>query len=309
MWQLHFAVVLPFIHPPTFTKIIRQTKPAPATSDFSAPTLDTSSNLPAASPEFLLAFLALTSRFHPTLSSYHSPNTSSRPSNPLLAAEYYATACKAKLARSEDSGKPPDLSRVQVYLMLALHEWGNCEGIKAWKFLGEALRCAQLIGLHLDLCDPGLKHSLVRPDEQLPGASAEDACIESETQRRILWSCYLLERCLSSGTFRPTVLRNGDIKIQLPSSERSFLFGQKVRTAFIADALVDVRSFLNGENNSGASSSPSLVNPESDTIWETGPNEGIVSRCIKASEVYNQVVKWACAGGRLSVCRASQCAR
>jgi hypothetical protein len=192
--------------------------------------------------------------------------------------------------------------------MLAFHEWGNCEGIKAWKFLGEAVRCAQLIGLHLDLYDQGLlKNSLVRPGSanQQPGGSFEDVCIESEAQRRTLWSCYFLERCLSSGTFRPTVLRNGDIKIQLPSSERSFLFGQKVRTTLISDALVDFHGVLNGESESrpgDIAPSPSLAyenNPEADAIWETGTQEGIVSRCIKASEVYNQVVKWACAGGRL----------
>jgi hypothetical protein len=189
--------------------------------------------------------------------------------------------------------------------MLALHEWGSCEGIKAWKFLGEALRCAQLIGLHLDLCDQSLlKHSLVRPSRaDPPGGSSEDVCIESETQRRTLWSCYFLERCLSSGAFRPTVLRNGDIKIQLPSSERSFLFGQKVRTALIFDALVDFQSVLNGESQSrpGNAPSPHLHenNTDPDTVWETGTQEGIVSRCIKASEIYNQVVKWACAGGRL----------
>ena len=267
-----------------------------------------SSNLPAVSPEFLLAFLALTSRFHPTLSSHHSPMSSSRPSNPLLAAEYYATACKARLAKSEDSGKPPDLSRVQVCLMLAFHEWGNCEGVKAWKFLGEAVRCAQLIGLHLDLSDQTLlKNSLVQPagqQQQPSGGSFEDACIEAEAQRRTLWSCYLLERCLSSGVFRPAALRNGDIKIQLPSSERSFLFGQRVRTALISDALTDFHGVLNGEGGEarpgGSVSSPSYENSaDADAVWETGTQEGIVSRCIKASEVYNQVVKWACAGGRL----------
>jgi hypothetical protein len=107
---------------------------------------------------------------------------------------------------------------------------------------------------------------------------------------------------LSSGTFRPTVLRNGDITIQLPSSERSFLFGQNVRTALISDALLDFHGALNGDGGSRPDGPPLSIgynNSDSDAIWETGAQEGIVSRCIKASEVYNQVVKWACAGGRL----------
>jgi hypothetical protein len=287
--------------------------------------------LPPASHLLLLAFLALTARFHPKLVAHHSPPSATRPSNPLIAAQYYASACKARLAgNSGDSLGLPNVQRIQALLMLALHDWGNCQGIKAWTSLGVAMRYAQILGLQYQL-------DLDNEPQALPTALALEAAhlgigpvktprassglsedfIEQETRRRIFWACFNMDRYLSSGKFRPQMLNVEDIRIQLPSSEQAYLFGKKVRTALLSEdaAHLELRaqgnhshqgSFMPGSSN-GDSSAPSPWSIKNDTrdeedekfgSWEIGSTEGIVSRYIKANDLYGHVIKWSCGGGR-----------
>ena len=319
IWQLHFAVDLPFLHPPSFLRILRQTKSTTPQQDFGSPRRDLASDLPQTAPELLLAFLCLTSRFHNGLVAHHSPPSASRPSNPLVAAEYYAAACKGRIAgNSGDNLGTSDVPRVQALLMIALHEWGNCQGVKAWTSLGVATRYAQLLGLHyqpeLD-DDPLAKLSVVssdlqRADQPESGAfNAEDEFVAKETRRRTFWGCYILDRCLSSGKYRPQMLRIEDARIQLPCSDRAFLFGDKVRTPMLLEALEGIIQSSNGARTSTNSSeatprshhSPSRSRDtnEDSGVWESGPYEGIASRYLKATEAYGQVIKWTCGGGRL----------
>ncbi|KAK5003346.1 hypothetical protein LTR60_006859, partial [Cryomyces antarcticus] len=94
---------------------------------------------PPASATFLLAFLALTARFHPVIIAHHSPATSTRPSNPIVASEYYANAANARVAGSYDDNLGAlDVERIQALLMLGLHEWGMCRGARAWITVGVA---------------------------------------------------------------------------------------------------------------------------------------------------------------------------
>jgi hypothetical protein len=92
------------------------------------------------------------------------------------------------------------------------------------------------------------------------------------------------------------------VRIPLPASEKSYLFNEKVKTPFIVDELH--RS--NGEHKSGsAQTTPATLNSPrgregyEDSIWETGVSEGALSRCVKASEIYNHILQWAGKGGRL----------
>ena len=117
---------MPFLHPPTFLKPLRHasTVPPPA-QDFGPPT-STSNVLPPYSPMLLLAFLALTARYHPQLVAHHSPPSSQRPSNPKIASEYYAAAAKSRLAGNLGDGLgTPEIERVQALMMLALFGWGR----------------------------------------------------------------------------------------------------------------------------------------------------------------------------------------
>jgi len=296
--------------------------------------------LPPAHPLLLLGFLTLTARFHPQLVAHHSPSSSTRPSNPLIASEYYAAALRARMTGTFGEGLGhPHLARAQALAMIAMHEWGNCEGAKAFISLGVAVRYAQLLGLQYqdDLDDEPQARSLaVSPnlsrskgiDHEVAGLGSGDdgdAFIEQEIRRRTFWSCFILDRYLSSGKHRPQMLRISDLRLQLPSSDRAFLFGVKVRTPLLTEDLDDGEaragiqasrriSLLLAESNGdahhgaghSASSPGSYRNQESghdadesrEVRWETGPNEGAVSRYIKAIELYGRIAHWSCAGGR-----------
>ena len=308
---------------------------APISSDFSSIRSEPSL-LPPASPLVLLSFLALTARFHGKLVAHHSPPSATRPSNPLIASQYYASAAKARLAGNSGDGLGlPDGARIQALLMLALHEWGNCEGVKAWVSLGVAVRYAQVLGLQyqIDLDnEPESRLSAVPTNvsklgiksvvEATGGSSGTaEQFIDEETKRRIFWSCFITDRYLSSGKYRPQLFQVKDIRVQLPSSERSFLFGEKVRTALLSDDQedVDIRSgvlhsrrasSMHGSSNGDAASTPRQNHAGNEALmdedghsgrYESGASEGIVSRYIKAIELYGRIIHWSCGGGRRHV--------
>ncbi|KAK7624233.1 fungal-specific transcription factor domain-containing protein [Phyllosticta citricarpa] len=296
IFQAHYSTDLPFLHPPTFLKSLRQSSLQGATPPGFGES--NSASLPALSPPLLLAFLALTARSYPQLVAHHSPSSAKQ--NPLIAAEYYASACRANLDRKDEGS--PDLQRVQALLMLGLHEWGMCRGSKAWIAVGMAIRSAQLLGLQHE----------TELDDMLQARSAG-----LETKRRTFWSCFIMDRFLSSGKYRPQMLNVSDLRIQLPCSERAFLFGEKVKTLMLGEEAQDVasRSQLHtqrkastmlgskhGSPNGGTpvSSDRSAFgkDEDEDSRWEVGGDEGILSRYVKVLDLYGRIVKWSCSGGR-----------
>jgi len=296
-----------------------------------------SSSLPPASPSLLLSFLALTARFHPVIVAHHSPATSSRPSNPIVASEYYAAAARSRLSgQYGDELGTPTLERTQSLLMLGLHDWGMCQGVKAWVSIGVAIRSAQVLGLQFEqeLDDMPLARSLAMNDEiRHMGVSPDrlgrntmlnrgDEFIEQEIRRRTFWSCFIMDRYLSSGKYRPSMLNVQDLRIQLPSSERAFLFGEKVRTSLLGDdgdgivgraqvqsqrrasVMLGARGgdLERGQEDENAyydsRGGPQASSNEDNTRWEVGQDEGVLSRFIRALDMYGTIVKWSCAGGR-----------
>ncbi|KAK3074364.1 hypothetical protein LTR53_003293 [Teratosphaeriaceae sp. CCFEE 6253] len=324
IFQMLYSADLPFVHPPTFLKPLRQTPMQPPSTE--------PSNVPCrppASPEFLLAFLALTARFHPKLVAHHSPPTSTRPSNPLIASEYYAAAANERLVTSWMDNRVHDIERTQAMLMLGLHEWGMCRGAKAWLTVGMAIRAAQAIGLQYerDLDDEPMSRAqaldceaermgLDLSPKNATGEtmSEEEAFIQQEVRRRTFWSCYIMDRYLSSGKYRPQMLHAHELRIQLPASERSFLFAEKVRTLMLGEENRAVAGRAEVQNHRHASVMlGTSETPERSTTWsprdqkdndeesgrlEVGADEGLVSRYIKILEIYGRVVQWSCAGGR-----------
>jgi hypothetical protein len=324
IFQLHYSADLPFLHPPTFQKPLRQ-----ATMQPSCSTMPSSHGIRARPPgpdDFLLAFLALTARFHPGLVAHHSPPTSSRPSNPLIASDYYANAAteRRSTAWADAEAGSQSVENVQAALMLGLHEWGMCRGFKAWLRVGMAIRCAQAIGLQYekDLDDEPDSRSMalnfeaermgLGPDRSSSISSAgvgESAFIEQEIRRRTFWSCYVMDRYLSSGKYRPQMLHARDLRIQLPASERSFLFAEKVRTLMLGDddravaSRAEAQSHRHDTTEPAAGPSPHSmyghdVEGDGEARLEVGSNEGLVSRYIKILEIYGKVVQWSCSGGR-----------
>jgi hypothetical protein len=330
IFQLHFSADLPFIHPPTFLKPLRQASSQTQASQYRPyTTIPAPVVQPPASTEFLLAFLALTSRFHPVLVARHSPRRISRQSDPLVAAEFYATAASTQLnALAGDRLGLQDLSTIHAMLMLALHEWGMNRGPKAWGYLGIVIRSAQAMGLHYEeeLDDQPLSYSLpsrasdqtgpsesgnVSPDS---ASGRNDAFVQQEVRRRTLWACFILDRYFSNGKFRPQALNAKDLRIQLPASEHAFLFGEKVCTLLLsednnsrAEIQSQRRASLATDPTNPAHKRPSYTegtngtcspqNPEQGR-WEVGPDEGLLSRYIKVLDIHGRVMRWTCGGGR-----------
>nr|POE72440.1 putative transcriptional regulatory protein pb1a11.04c [Quercus suber] len=319
IFQLHFSADLPFLHKSTFIRPLQAAQIQPGDS----------LGRPPFSEDFLLAFLALTARFHPKLVAFHCPSTSARQSNPSAASDYYADAVSARLATT--SMNNPSLERTQASLMLGLHEWGSCRGAQAWLLVGTAIRAAQLMGLQyeMELDDEPLSLSMALDIEAKklgvvmrrtkPAISnhltKEDRFIYQEIRRRTFWSCYILDRYLSSGKYRPQMLHAKELRIQLPASERAFVFGTNVRTLMLGEAEKQVnRAEVQGSRQAsvmlatGGTPEPGADRTrrnfytddteEESADLETGMNEGLVSRYIKILEIWSKVVKWSCAGGR-----------
>ncbi|OJJ88167.1 putative C6 transcription factor [Aspergillus glaucus CBS 516.65] len=337
LFQSHYATLLPFLHPATFLGQIRQLSHHSQTSPLSNSTpqdgnRDHSQSPPLPKPELNplipLGVLALTARFHPQLVVYHSPSSAGNPSNPFVASELYANALRSRLAGPDGVNlAAPDLTRVQALLMLALHEWSMCRGKSAWLYVGMAIRMSQAMGLPFEL-----ENELpARDGPRSPGGfrtdpkeQTSDDVIAQETKRRTFWACFTLDRCLSSGKYRPRMIRAKKLGIQLPS-DNAFAFGERVRTSRLNEPVMrrpqsfgaqgvqipSIRQSLGGLGDeklqtNGASDAMawSPISRRKDSTeeeidrWEIGAEESVLSRVIRITRVWGSIAKWSCSGRR-----------
>jgi hypothetical protein len=341
LFQLHYSTILPFLHPTTFLPQTRQFSSSTSTIP-AAPTIDgppkehSQSPAPAeTSPLILLGVLTLTARFHPQLVHHFSPASSGSPSNPLAASEFYSSALRARIAGIDGSDLAAvDINRVQALLMLGLHEWGMCRGKSAWMYVGSAIRMAQALGLGFESendfpssVSPRPSLSMKMGDRDHKDQTSDDV-IDQETKRRTFWSCFILDRCLSSGKYRPRMVRVRDVGIQLPS-DNAFAFGERVRTSRLNESGPRGRSqpYESRGPTQLSGLRPSIGFPEdlkmrsngpptadsrywstsshrSDGVdngidrWEVGAEECVLSRLIRIFRVWGSIAKWSCAGGR-----------
>jgi hypothetical protein len=321
LFQSHFATILPFLHPTTFLNQIRQLS-APQSDGHPGAERHSQSPVPKPepSPLILLGVLALTARFHPQLVAYHSPSAPNSPSNPLVASEFYASALRNRLAGPDGMGLAvPDLTRVQALLMLALHEWGMCRGKSAWVYVGVAIRLSQAMGLAFDLENEtrsaALKmeadHFGVRRRKEQREQNSDDVIVQ-ETKRRTFWACFIMDRCLSSGKYRPRMIKVRDLGIQLPS-DNAFAFGERVRTSRLSDSparrppsldsqgvqIPSLRQSIGyGDDKLRSNGSTDSRMDHDIERWEVGAEESVLSRVIRIVRIWGSIAKWTCAGGR-----------
>jgi hypothetical protein len=327
IYQKQFSADLPFLHRIPFLKPLRNVSTQHMGGSMSAS--DISDARPPGSEDFLLAFLALTARFHPLLVAHHSPPTASRPSNPLIASEYYANCANERQITlwPEQENHTNMIEGIQAGLMLGLHDWGMCRGHRAWMRVGVCIRSAQSMGLQYekDLDDePNSRSFALDVEAERMGINTDrmnisnaatsdmDENIAQEVRRRTFWSCYIMDRYLSSGKYRPQMLFAPLLRTQLPASDRSFAFGEKVRTLMLNDLdgngvnRAEVQSHRQAMLNTGhQTEAADVLSPNSMQDSETdkgrlqaGVDEGLLSRYIKILEIYGKVVQWSCAGGR-----------
>ncbi|KAF2018736.1 hypothetical protein BU24DRAFT_447376 [Aaosphaeria arxii CBS 175.79] len=331
IYQRHFASDLPFVHFGTFRKLLQQPNSNESLLRRSTPSCPNHY-----SELFLLAFLALTSRFHDGIVKHYDPPVYPNNSDPLLVAERYAEAARSRLHQVRDQHKM--VERVQASLMLCLHEWGMCEGTKAWLSMHDAVGHAQLLGFYYE--DTDKIHAPVHPinpnadfiaitqghygSQPDTGTSVEDSFVEQEIKRRTFWSCFIMDRYLSGGYMRPNQIRISDIHIQLPASDKAFAHGTSVTTSRLGgdeddsnNPLANFSSY--GYSNFGSSPATSHFsgvrngsrhedsrghqhNGHDDgdkmEIQEVGESEGALSCYTRAISLYGEVMHWSCTGGR-----------
>lgn len=152
-------------------------------------------------PVLILAVCAVSARFstHPKL------NTSPA----FLRGEEWASVARNIVVRRYEW---PNITILTCLIILGLHEFGTCQGGRSWSLGGQAVRMAYALQLHRDL----------DYDPQKLNGTVELSFIDREIRRRTMWSCFLMDRFNSSGTDRPTFIKEESIKVQLPIKEKYF---------------------------------------------------------------------------------------
>jgi hypothetical protein len=232
----------------------------------------------------LLAFLCLTVPFHDELvQRFHTPRE---------AAEYYYLAAKKELGDVLDE---PTIERIQTMLMIGMYEWSMLKGPMAWRTVGIAIRCAHQLALHIDDDREAERYDHI--DSRTGTCSkGESRFIEAEIRRRTYWACFIMDRYLSGGKYRPSDIKLADVRIQLPCSDRAFNIGKSVRTNWFTP---------NDDSNHGASTAKPLNlaagSPALTVNGETPPVElGEAPQChyIRALELFKHYLAWSVQGGR-----------
>ncbi|KAL1868663.1 hypothetical protein VTK73DRAFT_3579 [Phialemonium thermophilum] len=152
-------------------------------------------------PVLILSICAVSARFsnHPKLNT-----------NPqFLRGEEWASVARDILTKRYEW---PNITILTCLLIMGLHEFGTCHGGRSWALGGQAIRMAFALQLHKDL----------EYDPQRLNGRTQLSFIDREIRRRTMWSCFLMDRFNSSGTDRPTFIREETLKIPLPIKEKYF---------------------------------------------------------------------------------------
>jgi len=214
-----------------------------------------------APPVLVLAVCAVSARFskHPALR--HDP--------PFLAGEAFASEARRQILKKFDT---PNITNVTVCVLLALHEFGTCQGGRSWAMGGMATRMAHAIQLHKEANnDPlGKPHSRPAGDYFHQGEGGYMSFIDKEIRRRSMWSCFIMDRFTSSGTERPHLIAESEVEIQLPVHDRNLELG-----------IPAVTEQLDG-----------TVKDSGEEVGDVTGNMGVAAYMVRAVALYGRVVKY-----------------
>jgi Fungal specific transcription factor domain len=120
----------------------------------------------------------------------------------------------------------PTVAAVQACLLLAYEGFGANQDSALWMYLGCAIRMAVDLGLqkldgvkHQGQKDPGYYRSsndMAQSDNPAPISAEEMKEVEQE-RTDTLWTVFMLDRVISSGTGRPATLRDEDFELTFPA--------------------------------------------------------------------------------------------
>jgi hypothetical protein len=199
-------------------------------------------------PVLTLAVCAISARF-----SNH-PQLRSEPA--FLRGEDWAAVARDISMKHYDS---PNITILTVYLILGLHEFGTCHGGRSWMFGGMAQRMALMMQLHKDRSGPqqeSKRNGELNGDQKI-------CYTDREIGRRVMWSCFLMDRFTSSGSDRPICFAEECITVPLPIRESLFLMeiegdtetldGKSVASLNPTREFRSPRATTEGEKNLGTS--------------------------------------------------------
>ncbi|KAK4209976.1 hypothetical protein QBC37DRAFT_293439 [Rhypophila decipiens] len=126
------------------------------------------------------------------------------------AAEHFAKKTIDLIMLSLDQ---PSLADIQALCLLVIHEWGSRNAVRAYVYLGQAARMAQM-------------YRIVHTH---PHQSDPDQFLQDESFRRTLWLIYILDCFLTSSPGRHPALSSHDVNdVSLPCIDVNFSFGSPV---------------------------------------------------------------------------------
>ncbi|KAF5000711.1 hypothetical protein FGRMN_1552 [Fusarium graminum] len=130
----------------------------------------------------------------------------------LIRAAGNSWAHKAELLVLTNFGKI-SVQRLMTCILLYDFHFRLGEYNQALMLSGLAVRMAHALQLNVEFSPDIL---CAEANESSPPA------VEKESRRRLMWACYILDAWTGSGVDQLTLLREADIKIQLPCNERNF---------------------------------------------------------------------------------------
>ncbi|CCT69290.1 related to nitrate assimilation regulatory protein nirA [Fusarium fujikuroi] len=130
----------------------------------------------------------------------------------LIRAAGNNWAKKAEMLVLTNFGKI-SVQRLMTCILLYDFHFRLGEYTQALMLSGLAVRMAHALQLNVEFSPDIL---CAEANESSPPA------VEKESRRRLMWACYILDAWTGSGVDQLTLLREADIKIQLPCNERNF---------------------------------------------------------------------------------------
>ncbi|KAK4150767.1 hypothetical protein C8A00DRAFT_17758 [Chaetomidium leptoderma] len=126
------------------------------------------------------------------------------------AAEHFSSKTIGLIMQALDQ---PSLADIQALCLLVIHEWGCRNAVRAYIYLGQAARMAQM-------------YRVVHTHHHQPDP---DQFLQDESFRRTLWLIYILDCFLTSSPGRHPALSSHDVKdVSLPCLDMNYHFGSPV---------------------------------------------------------------------------------
>lgn len=245
------------LHKPSYMRKLRQVDLS------SSPSSHDQSNKPnragALPPVLILSVCAMSARFssHPSLTSSSVPA--------YKRGEEWASVARDIATKRYEW---PNITILNCLIILGLNEFATCQGRRSWSLGGQAIRMAFALQLHKDL-----DHDPLRPDVPL-------SFIDREIRRRTMWACFIMDRLNSSGTDRPSFIKEELLRIPLPVKEKNFQLDMPAAT----------------ENLQGEV--PGAPAPEDGQKVDAKDNMGVAAYMVKAISLWGRVMSHLNQGGK-----------